>query len=104
MGGDSAEQSCGARSNGGPVTWEREFFFLAGFMLGCKLRACNGESDRLGVLLGEMDYGAEMHLLLQESGMLPAQRLARCAAGLLSSASSRASIEYTSSRALNSCK
>lgn len=65
------------------MTWEREFFFLAGFMLGCKLRACNGEVDRLGVLLGEMDYGAEMHLVLKESGMLPAQRLARCAAGLM---------------------
>lgn len=52
-------------------------------MLCCKLRACNGEPDRLGVLLGEMDYGAEMFNVLKESGMLPAQRLARCAAGLL---------------------
>jgi len=63
--------------------WEREFFSLAGFMLNCKLRACNGEPDRLGVLLGEMDYGAEMFNVLKESGMLPAQRLARCAKGLL---------------------
>ena len=66
------------------MTWEREFFFLAGAMLGCKLRACNGEPDRLGVLLGEMDSGAEMYAVLKEAGMLPAQRLARCAAGLLS--------------------
>jgi hypothetical protein len=65
------------------VNWEREFFSLAGFMLGCKLRACNGEVDRLGVLLGEMDCGAEMHAVLKESGMLPAQRLARCAKRLL---------------------
>jgi hypothetical protein len=63
--------------------WRREFFALAGFMLGCKLRACDGEPDRCGVLLGEMDCGAEMHLVLKYAGMLPRQRLARCAALLM---------------------
>jgi hypothetical protein len=49
------------------MTWEREFFRLAGFMLGCKLRACNGEPDRIGVLLGEMDYSAEMGRVIEEA-------------------------------------
>ncbi len=61
--------------------WEREFFSLAGFVLDCKLR---GSWDKWA-LLGEIDYGAEMHLVLKEAGMLPAQRLARCAAGLFKS-------------------
>lgn len=64
--------------------WKAEFFGLAGFMLGCKLRACDGEPDRCGVLLGELDYGAEMHLVLRDAGMLPRQRLARLAQRLTS--------------------
>lgn len=34
-------------------------------------------------MVGELAVHAEMHLVLREAGMLPAQRLARCAAGLL---------------------
>lgn len=80
------------------MTWEREFFSLAGFMLGAKMRSNGGQvagdgdprcalvlspSDKIGCQIGELDYGAEMHLVLKESGMLPAQRLARCAKRLL---------------------
>jgi hypothetical protein len=79
------------------VTWQREFFFLAAFMIGCKMRANGGQvegdrdprcasvlngSDMIGCQIGELDYGAEMHLVMREAGMLPRQRLARCATGL----------------------
>jgi hypothetical protein len=37
----------------------------------------------IGCQIGELDYGAEMHLVMKEAGMLPAQRLARCARRLL---------------------
>jgi hypothetical protein len=78
--------------------WRREFFQLAGFMIGCKMRANGGTvegdsdprcahvlhgSDMIGCQIGELDYGAEMHLVMKEAGMLPAQRLARCAGRLL---------------------
>jgi hypothetical protein len=47
--------------------WEREYFKLAAFMLSCKLSACNGEPDRIGVLMGEMDYSSEMGRVLEEA-------------------------------------
>ena len=80
------------------MNWQREFFFLAAFMVGCKMRANGGQvegdcdprcasvlngSDMIGCQIGELDYGAEMHLVLREAGMLPRQRLARLASGLL---------------------
>lgn len=72
------------------VTWEREFFFLAGSVLLCRLASLDGGalSDghtycKYGLIVGELAYGAEMHLVLKESGMLPAQRLARLAKRLL---------------------
>jgi hypothetical protein len=88
------------------VTWEREYFQLAGFMLGCKLQANGGVGvvggdsdprcganltghDRIGCQIGEMDSSTEMYLLLKEAGMLPAQRLARVAATLFLCASVR---------------
>jgi len=61
---------------------EREFFRLAGFVLGCKMRANGGTvegdsdprcatirdgKDKLGCLLGEVDYSAEMGMILQEA-------------------------------------
>src|SRR5258707_7949919 len=88
------------RRENGPMgmTWEREFFSLAGFMLGCKMRANGGTvegdsdprcasvlangHDSIGCQIGEMDSSTEMHLVLKEAGMLRRQRLARCAAGL----------------------
>jgi hypothetical protein len=80
------------------MTWEPEFFHLAGFMIGCKMRANGGMveddsdprcasvlhgADMIGCQIGELDYGSEMHLVLREAGMLPTQRLARCAGRLL---------------------
>jgi hypothetical protein len=72
------------------MTWQREFFFLAGSVLLCRLASLDGGAlsdgqtyEACGLIVGELAYGVEMHLVLKESGMLPAQRLARCAAGLL---------------------
>ena len=65
------------------MTFEREFFHLAATVLSCRLEDHNGHPDRFGCLLGELDYGREMHEVLKEAGMLPAQRLARCAGRLL---------------------
>lgn len=48
--------------------WECEFFKLAGYMLQCKLRACNQHPERIGVLMGELDYGAEMGRVLKDRG------------------------------------
>lgn len=69
--------------------WAREFFQLAASVLLCRLASLDGGvlSDghtycKYGLIVGELTYGAEMHLVLKESGMLPAQRLARCAAEL----------------------
>jgi hypothetical protein len=64
------------------MTWEREFFRLAATVLYARMEDANGHWDKLGCLLGEIDYGLEMHLVLKEAQMLPAQRLARCAVGL----------------------
>ena len=64
-------------------TWEREFFHLAATVLSCRWEDAHGHPDRFGCLQGEIDYGLEMHLVLKEAGMLPAQRLGRCAGRLL---------------------
>jgi hypothetical protein len=66
------------------MNWEQEFFRLAATVLRCRMDIENGDTNRFGCLQGQLDYGAEMHWVLKEAGMLPAQRLARCAAGLLS--------------------
>ena len=76
------------------VTWEREFFHLAGCVLATREAALDfhlhggllpdgGRYDQHAILVGELSYGAEIHLVLREAGMLPAQRLARCAGRLL---------------------
>ena len=75
------------------VRWQREFFHLAGSMLACREASLN-YPDPLpdgslycpyGWFVGELAVGVEMHLVLREAGMLPAQRLARCAGRLLTS-------------------
>ncbi len=72
------------------MNWEREFFSLAASVLDLKRAGITGEPlaggnvcSPLEVLIGELTYSAEMRLVLKDSGMLPAQRLARCAAGLI---------------------
>ena len=62
------------------MTWQREYFRLAGFVLGCKMRANGGtvegdpfldglpdQREPVGCLLGEVDYSAEMGKVLQEA-------------------------------------
>jgi len=74
--------------------WERELFHLAGCVLATKEAALDyqehggvlpdgGQYDPVAIFVGELTYSAEMHLLLKEVGMLPAQRLGRCASRLL---------------------
>jgi hypothetical protein len=79
------------------MTWEPEFFHLAGSWLACQQQVQNdlstpGRNDfahplcRLGysdLLFEEIELTREMHEVLKEAGMLPAQRLARCAGRLL---------------------
>ncbi len=72
------------------MTWEREFFSLASDVLNCKLALIDPKPLPDGrlyspteVLIGELTYSCEMRLVLKEAGMLPAQRLARCAVSLL---------------------
>jgi hypothetical protein len=76
------------------MTWEPEFFHLAGCVLATREAALDfhlhggvlpdgGRYDPIAIFVGELTYSAEMHLLLKEAGMLPAQRLARCASRLL---------------------
>ena len=69
--------------------WELEFFFLAAHVLGARLASLDPgpladgtEYCAFGLIVGELAYGAEMHLVLREARMLPAQRLARLAAGM----------------------
>jgi hypothetical protein len=77
------------------MTWEREFFLLAAHVLATKEAALDfkqhggllpdgGKYDLLAIFVGELSYAAEMHLVLREAGMLPAQRLARLAGRLFS--------------------
>ena len=68
------------------MNWEREFFSLASDVLNCKLCLIDPEPLPDGrlyspteVLIGELTCSCEMRLVIQEAGMLPAQRLARCA-------------------------
>lgn len=77
-------------------TWEPEFFHLAGSWLACRTAALD-HPDALpdgsvycpiGLMVGELAVQAEMHLVLREARMLPAQRLARCAGRLLKHVSS----------------
>lgn len=71
--------------------WRSEFFGLAASWLACRTAALNHPSPLpdgtvycpYGLIVGELSAGAEMHLVLRDAGMLPRQRLARCAAGLL---------------------
>jgi hypothetical protein len=49
------------------MTWEREYFRLAAHVLLCKRLAVLEHEDRIGVLMGEMDYSAEMGRVLQEA-------------------------------------
>ena len=65
------------------MNWQREYFRLAATILKCRMEDAGGYFDRFGCLQGEMDYGAEMYLVMREAGMLRAQRLGRCAAKLL---------------------
>jgi hypothetical protein len=68
---------------------ERQFLTVAASFLGCRLAGLDGGAlpdgcfyDPVSVLLGELACRVELELILQEYRMLPAQRLARCAAGL----------------------
>ena len=83
LGRHRAEQGGESQANGGTVTWEPEFFQLAATVLSCRWEDAHGHPDRFGCLQGEIDYGLEMHLVMREAGMLPAQRLARLAGRLL---------------------
>ena len=73
------------------MTGEREFFHLAGSWLACRSAALDYPEPLpdgsvycpYGLMVGELAVQAEMHLVLREVGMLPAQRLARCASRLL---------------------
>jgi hypothetical protein len=65
------------------MTWQCEFFRLGATVLRCRMDAANRHWDSFGCLLGELDYGSEMHLVLKEAGMLPAQRLGALAKRLL---------------------
>jgi hypothetical protein len=49
-------------------SWEPEFFRLAGVWLACRVEEIDpAEPDPLWRLLGELDYQAEMGLLLREA-------------------------------------
>ena len=76
------------------MTWQREFFHLAATVLKCRTEDFNGHPDKFGCLLGELDYGREMHAVLKEAGMLPAQRLARCA-GRLTAVDKKRGVHWT---------
>ena len=69
------------------MTWEREFFSLAASVLATREAALDfkesggllpdgGRYDHIAIFVGELTYASEMHLVLKEAGMLPAQRLA----------------------------
>ena len=109
--GDVAGELCTRYTRLKAIMWQREFFQLAGFMIGCKMRANGGTvegdsdprcahvlhgSDTIGCQIGELDYGAEMHLVLKEAGMLPRQRLARLAARLVTIRSANGSLRSSS--------
>ena len=73
------------------MTSPAEFFHLAGSWLACRSAALD-YPDPLpdgttycpyGLMVGELAVQSEMYLVLKEAGMLPCQRLARCAAGMM---------------------
>jgi hypothetical protein len=57
-----------------PAPWEREFFRLAASVLACHLIYAGGrfsgdslsQYDPVSIMIGELSYIAEMHLLLKE--------------------------------------
>ena len=71
--------------------WECEFFQLAGSWLACRSAALDYPDPlpdgstycRYGLMVGELAVQSEMHLVMREAGMLPAQRLGRCAGRVL---------------------
>ena len=68
-----------------------EFFRLAASWLACRTAALDHPEPLpdgsvycpIGLMVGELAVQVEMHLVLKEAGMLPSQRLARCAGRLL---------------------
>ena len=72
-------------------SWEREFFHLAASWLACRNAALDYPAPLpdgsvycpYGLMVGELAVQSEMHMVMREAGMLPAQRLARCAGRLL---------------------
>jgi hypothetical protein len=84
------------------MAWEREFFRLGASVLATRKAALDfaehggllpdgGRYDPVAIFVGELSYAAEMHLVLKEAGMLPAQRLARLASRILVLNASRSS-------------
>ena len=73
------------------MIWQPEFFHLAGSWLACRNAALDYPEALpdgsvycpYGLMVGELAVQSEMHLLMREAGMLPAQRLARLAGRLL---------------------
>jgi hypothetical protein len=73
------------------MTWQPEFFHLAGSWLACRNAALDYPAPLpdgsvycpYGLMVGELAVQSEMHMVMREAGMLPAQRLARCAGRLL---------------------
>lgn len=70
--------------------WQREFFWLAGTWLLLRQAGLDGAPLSDGLVypplecgIAELCYGVEMRLVLSDVGMLPAQRLGRCAGRLL---------------------
>lgn len=67
------------------VTFEREFFHLAGWMLACRLEVMGGiieglnwpKSDLAFSLLGYLDHTGEMEMLCKEA-LSTGTRQARC--------------------------
>ena len=88
----------------GPMTWEPEFFHLAGSWLACRNAALDYPEPlpdgsvycRYGLMVGELAVHAEMHLVLKEAGLLPRQRLARLAARLVTIKSANGSLRSSS--------
>lgn len=94
MGRNRQEQVGDSGANGGSVNWQCEFFRLAASVLATKEAALDfkehggllpdgGRYDKYAIFVGELTYAAEMYLVMREAGMLPAQRLGRCAGELL---------------------
>lgn len=99
------------------MTWECEFFHLAGSWLACRLQIQNdlstpGRNDfshhlcRLGysdLLFEEIELTREIRGVMREAGMLPAQCLARCAGRLLNETLRRSAVKPLRSQRAPSC-